>query len=40
MDAKFVDILLRYLAREFRVDSLKLAPSLDFETSLRAVKKL
>ena len=27
-------------ARDLRVDFLKLAPSLDFETSSRAVKKL
>ena len=36
----FVDILLRFIARDFRVDFLKLAPSRDFETSSRAAKKL
>jgi len=35
-----VDISLRFIARDFRVDFLKLAPSRDFETSSHAVKKL
>ena len=38
--AMFVDILLRFIARDFRVEFLKLAPSRDFVTSSRAVKKL
>ena len=36
----FVDISLRFIERDFRVDFLKLAPSRDFETSSRAVKQL
>ena len=35
----FLDNSLRFIACDFRVDFLRLAPSLDFETSSRAVKK-
>ena len=38
LNAMFVDISLRFIARDFRLDFLKLAPSRDFETSSRAVK--
>ena len=34
-----VYISLRFIARDFRVDFLKLAPSRDFETSSHVVKK-
>ena len=40
LDAMFVDISLRFIARDFRVEFLKLAPSRDIVTSSRAVKKL
>ena len=40
LDAMFVDISLRFIARDLRVEFLKLAPSRDFVTSSCAVKKL
>ena len=40
LDAMFVDNSLRFIARDSRVDFLKLASSRDFETSSHAVKKL
>ena len=38
LDAVLVDISVPFIARDFRADFLKLAPSRDFETSSRAVK--
>ena len=38
LNAMFVDNSLRFLARDFRADFLKLAPSHHFETSSRSVK--
>ena len=40
MVAKIRPVRVTRVARDLRVDFLKLAPSRDFETSSRAVKKL
>ena len=40
MVAKIQPVRVTRVASDLRIDFLKLAPSRDFETSLRAVKKL